>query len=56
MGTVYSPLFAALMLPVLSWSARISAGLAAWLLFHVLFGLELLLFEIGNFILIYRLA
>ncbi|HRA65851.1 MAG TPA: hypothetical protein PL187_07495, partial [Caldilinea sp.] len=54
--TAYPPLFAALMLPVFEWSSRIPPWVEPRLFFHVLFGLELLLFEIGNFILIYRLA
>lgn len=54
--TAYPPLFPALMLPVFVWSSYISPWVEPRLAFHVLFGLELLLFEIGNFILIYRLA
>jgi hypothetical protein len=54
--TAYPPLFPALMLPVFEWSSRIPPWVESRLFFHVLFGLELLLFEIGNFILIYRLA
>ncbi len=54
--TAYPPLFPALMLPVFEWSSRIPPWVEPRLFFHVLFGLELLLFEIGNFILIYRLA
>jgi len=54
--TAYPPLFPALMLPVFEWSSRIAPWVEPRLFFHVLFGLELLLFEIGNFILIYRLA
>ena len=54
--TAYPPLFPALMLPVFVWSSHIPPWVEPRLAFHVLFGLELLFFEIGNFILIYRLA
>lgn len=54
--TAYPPLFPALMLPVFEWSSRIAPWVEPRLFFHVLFGVELLIFEIGNFILIYRLA
>ncbi|MFO7635248.1 MAG: hypothetical protein R6W76_22070 [Caldilinea sp.] len=54
--TAYPPLFPALMLPIFEWSSRIPLWVEPRLFFHVLFGLELLLFEIGNFTLIYRLA
>jgi hypothetical protein len=54
--TAYPPLFPALMLPIFEWSSRIAPWVEPRLAFHVLFGLELLLFEVGNFILIYRLA
>jgi len=54
--TAYPPLFAALMLPVFEWSSRIPPWVEPRLFFHMLFGVELLLFEIGNFILIHRLA
>ena len=54
--TAYPPLFPALMLPVFVWASHIPPWVEPRLAFHVLFGLELLLFEIGNFILIYRLA
>lgn len=54
--TAYPPLFPALMLPVFEWASRVPPWVEPRLAFHVLFGLELLLFEIGNFILIYRLA
>lgn len=54
--TAYPPLFPALMLPVFEWSSRIPPWVEPRLFFHLLFGLELLLFEIGNLILIYRLA
>ncbi|MBO9392401.1 hypothetical protein [Caldilinea sp.] len=54
--TAYPPLFPALMLPVFEWSSRIPPWVEPRLFFHLLFGLELLLFEVGNLILIYRLA
>ncbi|MBK8050545.1 MAG: hypothetical protein IPK16_27640 [Anaerolineales bacterium] len=54
--TAYPPLFAALMLPVFEVSSRIAPWVEPRLFFHLLFGLELLLFEIGNLILMYRLA
>lgn len=54
--TAYPPLFPALMLPVFEWSSRVPPWVEPRLFFHVFFGMELLLFEIGNFILIYRLA
>jgi hypothetical protein len=54
--TAYPPLFPALMLPVFEFSSRIPPWVEPRLFFHLLFGLELLLFEIGNLILIYRLA
>ncbi|MEZ4861040.1 MAG: hypothetical protein R3C14_07035 [Caldilineaceae bacterium] len=54
--TAYPPLFPALMLPVFAWSSRIPPWVEPRLFFHLFFGLELLLFECGNLILIYRLA
>jgi hypothetical protein len=54
--TAYPPLFPALMLPVFVASSRIPPWVEPRLAFHVLFGMELLVFEVGNFILIYRLA
>ncbi|HAJ34127.1 MAG TPA: hypothetical protein DCL15_00325 [Chloroflexi bacterium] len=54
--TAYPPLFPALMLPVFVLSSNIPPWVEPRLAFHVLFGMELLLFELGNFILIYRLA
>jgi len=54
--TAYPPLFPALMLPIFQWSSRIPPWLEPRLFFHLLFGLELLLFESANLILIYRLA
>ena len=54
--TAYPPLFPALMLPVFELSSRIPPWVEPRLFFHVLFGLELLLFEIGNLVLVYRLA
>ena len=54
--TAYPPLFPALMLPVFEWSSRIPPWVEPRLFFHLLFGLELLLFESANLLLIYRLA
>jgi len=54
--TAYPPLFPALMLPVFVLSSYIPPWVEPRLAFHVLFGMELLAFEIGNFILIHRLA
>ena len=54
--TAYPPLFPALMLPVFTWASQMPPWVEPRLAFHVLFGLELLIFEIGNLILIYRLA
>jgi hypothetical protein len=54
--TAYPPLFPALMLPIFELASRIPPWVEPRLAFHVLFGLELLLFECGNFILLYRLA
>ena len=54
--TAYPPLFPALMLPVFEWSSRIPPWVEPRLFFHLLFGLELLVFESANLILIYRLA
>lgn len=54
--TAYPPLFPALMLPVFVLSSYIPPWVEPRLAFHVLFGMELLLFEIGNFLLIHRLA
>lgn len=54
--TAYPPLFPALMLPVFEWSSRIPPWVDPRLFFHLLFGLELLLFESANLLLIYRLA
>jgi hypothetical protein len=44
------------MLPIFELASRIPPWVEPRLAFHVLFGLELLLFECGNFILIYRLS
>ncbi len=54
--TAYPPLFPALMLPIFQWSSRIPPWVEPRLFFHLLFGLELLLFECANLVLIYRLA
>jgi hypothetical protein len=52
----YPPLFPALMLPAFELSSRIPPWVDPRLFFHLIFGLELLIFESGNLILIYRLA
>ena len=52
----YPPLFPALMLPVFEFASRVPAWVDPRLIFYTLFGVELLLFETGNLILIYRLA
>ncbi len=52
----YPPLFPALMLPIFELAARIPPWNDPRLFFHALFGLTLVLFECGSFILIYRLA
>ncbi|CAN5848038.1 hypothetical protein BH10CHL1_BH10CHL1_19390 [soil metagenome] len=54
--TAYPPLFPALMLPIFELSSRIPPWIEPRLFFHILFGLVMLVFESGNFILIYRLA
>lgn len=54
--TAYPPLFPALMLPIAEWANQIAPWVEPRFFFHLLFGLELLLFEAGNLILIYRLA
>jgi len=54
--SVYPPLFPALMLPVFELASRIPAWSEPRLVFHTLFALELLIFEIGNLVLLYRLA
>lgn len=54
--TAYPPLFPALMLPVFELASRVPPWVEPRLAFHFLFGLELLFFECGNLILIYRLA
>ncbi len=54
--TAYPPLFPALMLPVFEFSSRIPPWVEPRLFFHLLLGLELLVFEAGNLILVYRLA
>jgi len=54
--TAYPPLFPAIMLPVFDLSSRIPPWVEPRLFFHVFLGLELLLFEIGNLLLLYRLA
>ena len=54
--TAYPPLFPAFMLPIFEWSSRIPPWVEPRLFFHLLFGLQLLLFECANLILIYRLA
>jgi hypothetical protein len=54
--TAYPPLFPAVMLTVFEASSRIPPWVEPRLAFHVLFGLTLLIFESGNFVLIYRLG
>ncbi|MEM7537456.1 MAG: hypothetical protein AAF639_35125 [Chloroflexota bacterium] len=54
--TAYPPLFPAIMLPIFELSASIPPWVEPRLFFHVIFGLTLLLFEMGNLILIYRLS
>ncbi|MCX6043282.1 MAG: glycosyltransferase 87 family protein, partial [Caldilinea sp.] len=54
--TAYPPLFPAVMLPLFEWSSRIPPWVEPRLFFHLLFGALLLLFEIANLLLIYRLA
>ncbi len=54
--TAYPPLFARLMLPVAELAARVPPWIDPRLAFHTLFGLQLLAFETGNLVLIYRLS
>lgn len=54
--TAYPPLFPSFMLPIFAWASRIPPWVDPRLFFHLLFGLELLVFESLNFVLIYRLA
>jgi hypothetical protein len=54
--TAYPPLFPVLMLPLFELSSRVPPWIEPRLFFHLLFGLELLLFECGNLTLIYRLT
>ncbi len=54
--TAYPPLFPALMLPLFERASRIPAWIEPRLFFHLLLGAALLVFESGNFILIYRLG
>lgn len=54
--SAYPPLISALVLPIFEAASRIPPWVEPRLFFVTLFGLELLLFEIGNLILIYRLA
>jgi hypothetical protein len=54
--SVYPPLFPALMLPAFELASRVPVWIEPRLAFHTVFGLELLAFEIGNLVLIYRLA
>ena len=56
MWTVYPPLFPSLMIAVFNLSARIPPWADPRLFFYNLLSLSLLVFEIGNFLLIYRLA
>lgn len=54
--TAYPPLFPAIMLAAFEWSSRIPPWHEPRLFFHLIFGSILLLFEVGNLALIYRLA
>lgn len=54
--TAYPPLFPLIMLTVYEWASRIPPWTEPRLAFHVLFGLVLLLFDVGNLALIYRLG
>lgn len=54
--TAYPPLFPAVMLSIFEVSSRIPPWIEPRLFFHVLFGVTLLLFESGSFILLYRLG
>lgn len=54
--TAYPPLFPLIMLTVYEWAGRIPPWTEPRLAFHVLFGLVLLLFDVGNLALIYRLG
>ncbi len=54
--SVYPPLFPALMLPLFEWASRIPPWFEPGLFFNLFFGLEMLCFECGVFVLIYRLA
>ncbi len=54
--TAYPPLFPAIMLAVFEAASRIPAWTEPRLAFHVLFGLALLVFDMGNLLLVYRLA
>ncbi len=56
MWTVYPPLFPNLMIAVFNLSARIPPWADPRLFFYSLLSFSLLVFEIGNFLLIYRLA
>ena len=56
MWTVYPPLFPSLMIAVFNLSARIPPWADPRLFFYNLLSFSLLVFEIGNFLLIYRLA
>ena len=56
MWTVYPPLFPALMISVFQLSALIPPWADPRLFFYNLLSFSLLIFEIGNFLLIYRLA
>ncbi len=54
--SVYPPLFPALMLPLFEWASRIPPWVEPGLFFNLFFGFEMLGFECGVFVLIYRLA
>ena len=54
--TAYPPLFPLIMLTVYEWASRIPPWTEPRLAFHLLFGLVLLIFDVGNISLIYRLG
>jgi hypothetical protein len=54
--TAYPPLFPAIMLPVFELASRIPPWVEPDLFFHLLFGGLLVVFEVGNLLLIYRLG
>lgn len=54
--TAYPPLFPIILLGVFEWSSRIPPWIEHRFFFHTLFGFTLLIFEVGNLCLVYRLA